>query len=242
MNIHEFERLGLNLKGASVELVQLDIMSDVSPYEYMLKDELTSEYNGNRCFTITIYSRDKASEIHFKINGWTLKKLAFPGNWYGEWGVATLVDRLGNEYEYHCKEQGNHSKEMLLDLRTSFANIIKFTKENYTLEHYYIREKYSIYGFSGVRREEKEDYFNHQTCWETKFEAPRFKDGKISISDFYQYVIADTYLFMSRYMKLRKLQDRLYPKKDEQLDNVIEECTQKVKDIIKDGFGYELLD
>ena len=112
---------------------EVDISGDISKYDFLLKDRCSNSYNGNVSYVAFVMT-ELGSEPVF--NGWRVKRLEFPGGWYGNGGRFVLIDRYGKEYtdkavcgsQWYDQSQNEFISDCLVDA-------VKFTKSNHSVKY-----------------------------------------------------------------------------------------------------------
>lgn len=112
---------------------EVDILGDISKYDFFLKDRCTYSNNGNVSFAAFVMT-ELGSEPIF--NGWRIERLRFPGTWFGQDGLFVLIDRYGVSFESgaRCGSQWyrNSQQEFISDC---LVEAVKFAKDNHSVKY-----------------------------------------------------------------------------------------------------------
>ena len=112
---------------------EIDVFGDISKYDFFLKDRCTNSYNGNVSYAAFVMT-ELGDEPVF--NGWKVKRLEFPGGWYGNGGRFVLIDKDEKVYkdDVVCGSQWYHQsqEEFISDC---LVGMVKFTQNNHSVKY-----------------------------------------------------------------------------------------------------------
>lgn len=94
----------------------------------IVKDSLKSSVNGNYCYAADFYDKN-GKQINYTINGWTVRQLGFPGDWFDNCIHVILVDRFGYDYNLWVRDKRevypDHRESMI---RRAMEAVIEYSK------------------------------------------------------------------------------------------------------------------
>lgn len=131
---------GLKLNGNCVPVEEKSMFGDSSKYDLMITIGLGKTYNGNVSYIVAMNPLNNSS---VSINGWTIKEIGMPGNWFGQSLVFSLVDRYGEKFTLSCL-QCFYEDARITMLSKSFSSLIDFCNSNYCVDTYKFKEDNSF--------------------------------------------------------------------------------------------------
>lgn len=123
--------------------------SDNYNADIVVKDKMTSCVNGNKCYAAFFMDKN-GKESPLKINGWTIRKLEFPGDWFNNCIDFDVVDCYS--FEKNIRTDNNrqiypdHRETMIRKAMEEVLNVCKtpFQKYNQFMEGLNIKDELSI--------------------------------------------------------------------------------------------------
>lgn len=119
--------LGVKIIDNYVAIEKANPFGDISKYDFLYSDFLSSDWNGNYCFGSNI--RVLNGKDAFYINGWKLIELKFPGDWHGNWAYGTVEDKYGKTYTVQGTSRAIYPNSYMHMLRDVLTNILDFTRK-----------------------------------------------------------------------------------------------------------------
>ena len=121
---------------------ETDVLGDISKYDFVLKDRCTDSYNGNVSYAASVMTELCDEPIY---NGWRIKRLNFPGCWWGQEGTFTLIDKYGkecNSLAFGCRKWYTHMQEEFIS--ECLIEALKFAQNNHSVMYVNIIKGFSI--------------------------------------------------------------------------------------------------
>lgn len=125
--------LGVKVENCTVTVEQIDDSIDVSDFNFLFTFE-RSELRGNESFIVNINPLSDKEELEFY--GWKLKKLSFPGNWFGQIGVCVLEDKYGKQMRESVTNQFWVKEDYRKAVEKAVSGAVMFAKENPFLSYF----------------------------------------------------------------------------------------------------------
>lgn len=149
---------GIKIEKNSIQVDLLPLLENHEYYDFLTTDKIVSEYNGNTSYALTIIP-GKSKENELQQYGWKLKKLYFPGNWYGQVGQAVIKDSFEDELIIPTTSQmwyNKHAQEMI---RQSIDTFLSFANQNFSVKYHQfiennrfikLTEECTFFGWKGI--------------------------------------------------------------------------------------------
>lgn len=132
MNFQE-HTLGVKIIGSYVAIEKANPFEDMSKYDFIYTDFLSSDWNGNYCYGSNI--RVLNNQDYILINGWKLISLSFPGDWFGNTAHCELEDRFGNTIVIDGVGKAVYDSSYMHMVREALTKAFEFTKSTPCVEY-----------------------------------------------------------------------------------------------------------
>lgn len=122
--------LGVKIQNNFVAIETCNPFGDLSKYDFIYTDFVSSNWNGNTCYGSKIKNLTNGQN-YYLINGWKLLNLSFPGDWFGNNTRLELEDRFGKKITlYTSVDKAIYPNSFKHLIREGLLEAEKFTKEN----------------------------------------------------------------------------------------------------------------
>lgn len=130
---------GVKIREYFVAVEEADLFSDISKYDFLLKDRLVKSYNGNDTYRIDVMTEIGKEAI---INGWKLQHIELPGNWFGQSSYFSLIDKYGDIYNSKKSVLDNlwYNRQPVMMIRETLLCVLNFTNENHSAKYARVTE------------------------------------------------------------------------------------------------------
>ena len=134
---------GVKIREGFVAVEEANPFGELSKYDFVLKDCLVESYNGNDSYRIEVMREIRSDAI---INGWQLKKIDLPGNWFGQNSYFCIIDKMGNEYRSPkpVLREMWYVKQPVVMIRETLLAVLKFTQNTPSVKYAIIMDGFDI--------------------------------------------------------------------------------------------------
>ena len=125
--------------------------NDVQDSNFIICNELSSNYNGNVSYTMDI--KPLTEQKYMDFNGWKLIELKFPGCWFGQTGYCTIEDPYGKRTDFAVTRQASYKDNRINMLKMALNRTQEIVDENFSIDYFDFINKYrSILSLSNIDR------------------------------------------------------------------------------------------
>jgi len=124
--------LGVKILDNYVAIERADPFGDLSKYDFLYTDFLSSNWNGNYCYGSNIEVLNNQGA--FFINGWKLIGLSFPGDWFGNNAYCKLEDKFGKTISVQGGSKAVYANSYMHMVRDVLTKAVEFTRTTPNVE------------------------------------------------------------------------------------------------------------
>lgn len=143
MNTYQERIFGVKLFESFVAVEETTLFEDITKYDFLLKDMMTSDYNGNYSYRVDVMGEIGKEAI---INGWKLESISLPGNWYGQNSYFCVTDKLGDSYrpKNPIMKELWYDKQPVNIIRETLLAAMKFCQTHYSVKYSHVTEGFIV--------------------------------------------------------------------------------------------------